>query len=91
MGRRYLWHKVYEYEVPHNPAMKVEQNADLEWREEKDEDPEDTSQQPVDEIKEKGENIVVAEPAEEVQVATEPPKGPVAPAKPPKSRTIPKK
>jgi hypothetical protein len=35
MGK-YLYNTMTEARVPHNPAMKVEQNKNLEWRDEKD-------------------------------------------------------
>lgn len=39
MGRKYLWHKVYNYEVPYSPCVDVEGNPNLEWREESDPEP----------------------------------------------------
>jgi len=45
MGRKYVWHIAYEYEVPYSKHLDVEGNPDLEWREEAD------PVQPVAEVK----------------------------------------
>lgn len=36
MGRKYVWHIAYEYEVPYSKGLDVEGNPNLEWREEAD-------------------------------------------------------
>ncbi len=34
MGRKYVWHKAYGYEVPYSKQLDVDGNPNLEWREE---------------------------------------------------------
>lgn len=46
MGRRYVWHKVFEYEVPNTPQLDVDKHPDLEWLEESDKTEEEPAAKP---------------------------------------------